>query len=621
MSIRNKVAAILTVLLMIVMGTAILVVNLQTSRLLRQQADEQMRLLQQAEHQQAKSVFQSLNIGTRTSVEMGEMEVFADLLKELGTVHNVAEVGLANASGTVDYSSLQGNIGRSFDAELMRQARTATLGNAEFMHEAGDRLTLLHASILEPKCLECHFDNKAGDLAGVLYLHYDLSELHQVGKQVEQSRAAGVRQSFTTMSLTGVLGILLASLAIFFILGALVRRPLVAVEKMFDNMAAGRFDGRLNMKSNDEIGHIGRTIDRFADFLQQDVLVSLQKLAAGDLSFDIQPRDQEDSLRVALKKVSTDLNDVLEQVHQGASQIAAGSAQISDTSQSLSDGATSSASSLEQISASMNELASQTRGSADNASQASQLAGQAQKAADRGSDQMQQMITAMSDINESGQNISKIIKVIDEIAFQTNLLALNAAVEAARAGQHGKGFAVVAEEVRNLAARSAKAAQETAALIENSVAKAEHGASIADRTAAAFSEIVREIQKVNDLVAEIAASSNEQAQGIAQINEGVARIDEVTQQNTSSAEESAAAAQELSSQAAQLEGLLTNFKLKNLSSRPSLAPPARSRALSAAAKARPVARPAAPVSSTDQWGGGPVAPPRIALDDDEFGKF
>jgi len=288
----------------------------------------------------------------------------------------------------------------------------------------------------------------------------------------------------------------------------------------------------------------------------------LTKLAAGDLTFEVHPYDQQDVIRNSLKKMGQDLNGLMSRIQVLGDQINSGSFQVSDASQSLSQGATESAASLEEITSTMHEMGSQTRRSAENAGQASKLAEQARQSAEGGNAHMVEMVEAMAEINASSQNISRIIKTIDEIAFQTNLLALNAAVEAARAGQHGKGFAVVAEEVRNLAARSAKAARETAELIEGSVQKVTSGSQIADKTAEALGEIVSGIGKVTDLVAEIAASSNEQAQGIAEINIGLGQIDQVTQQNTANAEESAAAAQELTSHAAQMQEMLRRFKLK-----------------------------------------------------------
>ncbi|WP_305043365.1 methyl-accepting chemotaxis protein, partial [Geoalkalibacter sp.] len=341
-----------------------------------------------------------------------------------------------------------------------------------------------------------------------------------------------------------------------------VTAPLKQTVHMLQNLEQGHLDRRLNLDRRDEIGQLAQTMDAFADNLQHEVVDALKKLAVGDLNLSVTPRDEGDQVRGALKKVGDDLNLILGQIQSAALLIAGGANQVADTSQSLSQGATEQASSLEEIAASMNQMAAQIKYSADHAVQADRLAGDMKQAALEGSGQMRAMVDAMGEINAAGQSISKIIKVIDEIAFQTNLLALNAAVEAARAGQHGKGFAVVAEDVRNLAARSARAARETADLIEGSVAKTSNGAEIAEKTAAALEQMVVGVTRVSDLVGEMAAAAREQSEGISQVNIGLGQIDQVTQQNTANAEECAAAAEELSSQSEQLRRMLTRFHLK-----------------------------------------------------------
>ena len=303
---------------------------------------------------------------------------------------------------------------------------------------------------------------------------------------------------------------------------------------------------------------LGSIIAGLANYFQEREEFAL-KIANGILDAEVELASDKDSLGKALQVMQKNLRTIVEQLQEAAEQIASGSHQISDSSQSLSQGATEQASSLEEITASMTQMASQTRDNAESANQVSEIATGAKIAAQKGDEQMQDLLTAMEDINESSRNISKIIKVIDEIAFQTNLLALNAAVEAARAGKHGKGFAVVAEEVRSLASRSAQAAHQTASLIEGSVEKMSIGTDIASQTAASFNEIMENVEKVTDLVDEIAIASNEQAQGVTQVSNGLGHIDIVTQKNTSSAEQSAAASEELFSQVSNLNNMLASF--------------------------------------------------------------
>jgi methyl-accepting chemotaxis protein len=222
---------------------------------------------------------------------------------------------------------------------------------------------------------------------------------------------------------------------------------------------------------------------------------------------------------------------------------------VAASSQALAEGSSSQAASLEETSASLEELSSMTKRNADSAQQAKLAATQARTSADVGAEHMRSMATAMSTIKASSDDIAKIIKTIDEIAFQTNILALNAAIEAARAGEAGLGFAVVAEEVRALAHRSSTAAKETAAKIEDSVSKSQQGAQISNEVAQSFETIQQQIRSLDTLVAEIATASNEQMQGINQVTTAVSQMDQVTQANAGSAEETAAASQELNAQA------------------------------------------------------------------------
>ncbi|ABA87844.1 methyl-accepting chemotaxis sensory transducer, class 36H [Syntrophotalea carbinolica DSM 2380] len=330
---------------------------------------------------------------------------------------------------------------------------------------------------------------------------------------------------------------------------------------MAREIARGDLSQRLVLKQRDEVGVLAAALNDMAVSLQQKAEMA-ETISQGNLNIDVPLASEKDQLGKALQRMTGNLNALLAQVQMTGEQVMVGTTQISEASASLSQGATESAASMEEIAASMTQLTTQTTNNADNAEQAKKLSLRSKQGAVQGDALMADMVHAMAEIEHSGKGISKIIKVIDDIAFQTNLLALNAAVEAARAGQHGKGFAVVAEEVRSLAARSARAAHETSDLIENSVVKTHNGAEIARKTADALAEIVAATTKVSDLVAEISASSQEQSRGLQEINNGLGQIEQVTQQNTAYAEETAASTEELSSQVVELNRMLEQFKLK-----------------------------------------------------------
>jgi len=384
-------------------------------------------------------------------------------------------------------------------------------------------------------------------------LETKLSQQVKLGETAITGNISGTKTILIALTALSILGLLV----FFFIVRKNIIKPIFETAEKFQELNGGNLDARLNIQRRDEIGQLADSFNHFADTLKKEVLSAFQHLASGDFTFKA-----AGLIAKPLAEANTGLTNVMATVQSASVQISNDTRLVAETSSSLANGATQQAAALEEISASMVQMNEQTSNNASNATTANHLSTEAKDAAELGNQQMQGMVRAMDDIKESGQNISKIIKVIDEIAFQTNLLALNAAVEAARAGQHGKGFAVVAEEVRNLAARSAKAAQETTALIEGSAQKTENGAQIAEQTAGALAKIVTGVNKVSDLVEEIAAASQEQSQGIDQVNEGLTQLEHVNQQATSSAEQSAAIAEQLSAETTRMQDMLAKFKVE-----------------------------------------------------------
>ena len=290
-----------------------------------------------------------------------------------------------------------------------------------------------------------------------------------------------------------------------------------------------------------------------------------QSAADGDLSqrATVTSKDELGQLGQAMNSMLDNISNVVGEVRQAAEHVSTASSEITQGNEDLSQRTSAQAGALEETSASMEEMTSTIKQNADNAKQANQLAVTAREVAEKGGAVTDKAVYAMDEINKSSKKIADIINVIDEIAFQTNLLALNAAVEAARAGEQGRGFAVVASEVRNLAQRSATAAKEIKALINESVQKVGDGSDLVNQSGQTLEEIVNSVKRVTDIIAEISAASQEQASGIDQVNKAVMQMDQGTQQNAALVEEATSASQSMKQQAGALIEQVAFFKVSD----------------------------------------------------------
>ncbi len=397
----------------------------------------------------------------------------------------------------------------------------------------------------------------------------EVSEVAEQSAETDYEETVRMQKELVFLQLGLAGGALFITVVLSLYLTRSITKPLKEIEKSAEKIVDGDFDISISYQSKDELGRMANAFRKMADTLE-DVVSDASRLLSemADGNFDVRTQAEEhyvgefQGLLSSIRKLNRDLSMTLGQINRSADQVAAGSDQVSIGAQALSQGSTEQAAAVEELATTIAGISTQVKDTASDALEAKKQSTMAGDEAEECNQQMRDMMNAMEEITRTSDEIGKIIKTIEDIAFQTNILALNAAVEASRAGTAGKGFAVVADEVRNLASKSSVASQNTAELIESSIKAVSRGTQIADSTAQSLVKVVEEVRSASGKVDKIADAAEEQAGAIEQVTLGINQISSVVQTNSATAEESAAASQELSEQADMLKQLVAKFILR-----------------------------------------------------------